>query len=506
MSYLVIKNNTSVDLDSIPVIDYVDFFENVSDLFKDSNFHCLLYYGFKHHEVIKFICALADDKNSDIYLFSYELAFDETHEIEALSQEIFAFHIFEREIHENFGIQFINHPWLKPVRYPNNRFDQSQTIFNYPFFKIEGREIHEIGVGPIHAGVIEPGHFRFMCNGENVLHLEIQLGFQHRGIEDLFINKTKLSQRHLLAETIAGDTVVGHTYTFVKNMEQLYGIEDNLRLELIRTIALELERIAVHVGNLSALCLDIAYQLGSSVFGALRTPIINYFQWWCGNRFSRTLIRTGYNPYPFTPALKDRLISVLDDFEMKYIEMSDEMFSLPSVLGRLERTGIITEEQMRLIGAVGIPARATGIVRDVRTSHPYGYYKHKNYEPENHPVGDVLSHAIIRDQEIKKSITLIRKYLAILDTMPVSEPQNKPDFKTNSFKSNQLSISITEGWRGEICHVAITDESGLLAHYKVKDPSMHNWLALALAVRNNEISDFPVCNKTFDLSYCGHDL
>jgi Ni,Fe-hydrogenase III large subunit len=506
MNYLITQNNTSVDLNSIPVSQYMEFKTAVSLLVQDENFHCLLYYGFHYQDLLKFICAIANDETGAIYVFSFELPSNQKHLLEALTNEHFAFHIFEREIHENFGIEYINHPWLKPVRYAHNRANFQNQIANYPFFKIEGSEIHEIGVGPIHAGVIEPGHFRFMCNGENVLHLEIQLGFQHRGIEQLFIDKTKLSQRHLLAESIAGDTVVGHTYTFVKNMEQLYGINENIRLEVIRTIALELERIAVHVGNLSALCLDMAYQLGSAVFGALRTPIINFFQLWCGNRFSRTLIRTGFNPYPLTNDLCNKLNAVLDDFELKYVEMSDETFNLPSVLGRLEKTGMITAEQMKLIGAVGIPARATGIERDVRKSHAYAYYKHLKHETVTHSTGDILSHALIRDQEIKKSIALIRKLITVLATMPVAEPNTKPDYQSLNLKPNQLSIAITEGWRGEICHSAITDLNGNLIHYKVKDPSMHNWLALALAVRNNEISDFPVCNKTFDLSYCGHDL
>lgn len=506
MNYLLTKNNTTVDLNAIPVISYDDFSADVSLLVQDENRHCVTYYGWKHQEVLKFICAIADDATAAIYLFSYELNVHEKHHLASLTHHIFAFHIFEREIHENFGIHFTDHPWLKPVRYAYDRADQNNTIANYPFFKITGNEIHEVGVGPIHAGVIEPGHFRFMCNGENVLHLEIQLGFQHKGTENLFLTKSKMSQRHLLAESIAGDTVVGHAYTFARNMEQLYGIKENLKLELIRSIALELERIAVHVGNLSALCTDVAYQLGSAVFGALRTPIINYFQWWCGNRFSRTLIRTGYNPYPLTPALCDRLVGVLDDFEKKYIEMSEEMFHLPSVLARLERSGIISQEQMHLIGAVGVPARATGIKRDIRTSHPFAYYKHVKYDPVIQIDGDTLSHAVIRDHEIKKSITLIRTFLSLLDTMPISEPQQKINYQTLALKPNQFSIALTESWRGEICHTAVTNATGELEHYKIKDPSMHNWLALALAVRNNEISDFPICNKTFDLSYCGHDL
>ena len=160
--------------------------------------------------------------------------------------------------------------------------------------------MHEVGVGPIHAGIIEPGHFRFICNGEQILHLEIQLGYQHRGIEQLFLEKKKLLQRITLAENIAGDSVAGHTVAFVNLWESLCKYHPERDLQFVRTLALELERIAIHTGDLSAMCTDVAYQLGSAVFGRLRTPVINYFQTWCGNRLAKGLIRAGKNNYPFT--------------------------------------------------------------------------------------------------------------------------------------------------------------------------------------------------------------
>ena len=168
------------------------------------------------------------------------------------------------------------------------------------FFNIESEELHEVGVGPIHAGIIEPGHFRFICNGEQILHLEIQLGYQHRGIEQLFLEKKKLLQRVTLAENIAGDTVAGHTVAFVNLWESLCNFQPGRDLQLARTLALELERIAIHTGDLSAMCTDMAYQLGSAVYGRLRTPVINYFQKWCGNRLAKGLIRAGKNNFPFT--------------------------------------------------------------------------------------------------------------------------------------------------------------------------------------------------------------
>ena len=508
MNFATIHNHKTIPLSEIPTLSYSNFAEAVKSKMENTECHFVSYFGYPlpNNLTHKFICIIADDSNSDLHIVSYELPNAFTITIESLTPEIPAIQIFEREIHENFGVKFSNHPWLKPVRYAWNRSDKSQNLTNYPFFKLEGVESHEVGVGPIHAGVIEPGHFRFSCYGENVHHLEIQLGYQHRGIEHLFLTKKTLLQRTILAESITGDTTVGHTIAFARNMELLYGIEESDKLALIRTIASEIERIAIHVGNLSAICQDIAYQLGSSVFGALRTPMINYFQWWCGNRFAKGLIRTGFSPYEFTKELRERLIKTLDDFEKKYVEMSNVTFNLPSVQSRLDKTGIVTKEQAQMIGSVGLAARMTGIPRDIRSSHPYSYYKNLFYMPAVAKTGDAFGHALVRDQEIKKSIRLVRYLIDEFEKFETIDTKNRIDFKSKKLLSNTLSVSLTEGWRGEICHVAVTDSENELVCYKVKDPSMHNWFSLALALRNNEISDFPVCNKSYDQSYCGFDL
>ena len=171
---------------------------------------------------------------------------------------------------------------------------------NYPFYNIDSEELHEVGVGPVHAGVIEPGHFRFICNGEKVLHLEIQLGYQHRGIEKLFIEKNNALQRCILSESIAGDTSVGHALAHSQLIESLAGIEVSETLQIERCIALEMERLAVHIGDTAALCGDVAYQLGQVVCEALRTTIINTTQLWCGNRFGKGLVRPGGSNYPLS--------------------------------------------------------------------------------------------------------------------------------------------------------------------------------------------------------------
>jgi Ni,Fe-hydrogenase III large subunit len=354
-------------------------------------------------------------------------------------------------------------------------------------------------VGPIHAGIIEPGHFRFICNGEQILHLEIQLGYQHRGVENMFTRLTSTLQRSILAESIAGDTVVGHTTAFAGLWESLCGFTAGEDLRLARTIASELERIAIHTGDLSAICTDIAYQLGSSVFGRLRTPIINTFQVWCGNRLAKGLIRPGSNHYPVNGAVADALLKLFDAYEPDFNEMYQRMKTLPSALARLERTGTLIQEQAERIGAVGMAARTSGILRDIRWTHPYLLYEQLHHQPIVKHHGDVYSRTQLRKLEISQSIRYIRELLKEIPDVTMPGPLGAPAPDT-------FAIALTEGWRGEICHCAITNSTGELALYKVKDPSLHNWLALALAVRNNDISDFPICNKSFNLSYCGNDL
>ena len=498
MHYLTIKNNQSVPVSDIPEVPYNSFLVlNTGMVAEKPERHCVNYFGYKEAGKIKLICCIADDADELIYVSSCLVTVQEEHA--SFTAKNLCFEKFEREIHENFGIKYTDHPWLKPVRYAHNRFDKSQNIANYPFYSIDSEELHEVGVGPIHAGIIEPGHFRFICNGEQSLHLEIQLGYQRRSIETLFLEKKNLAQLSTLAENITGDTTVGHSTAFALAWESLCGFETTRDIDFARTIALELERIAIHTGDLSAVCTDIAYQLGSSVFGRLRTPIINFLQEWCGNRLSKGLIRPGQNRSPFTQALADRLTEVLDAFEPDFVEMNAELSNLPSALSRFERTGVVSPEDASAMGCVGMAARASGISRDIRASHPNNLYPDMNHEPVIKRHGDVYSRVQIRKEEVLQSIQYLR---ALISNVPEISESKK--FETPG--SGLFTISLVEGWRGEICHCAITGTKGELKLYKIKDPSFHNWLALALSVRNNEISDFPICNKSFNLSYSGHDL
>ncbi len=498
MQPAILKNNQTIPLPSIPVLEYETFLAQNTAMLQKPECHCVNYFGVPWQGKIRLFCCMANDKEATILVSSAIVDADKN--LPSFTRQHFAFQKFEREIHENFGVQYTDHPWLKPVRYSFDRTDKSSGIVNYPFFSIESEELHEVGVGPIHAGVIEPGHFRFICNGEQILHLEIQLGFQHRGIERLFLEKKKPLQRTILAESIAGDTVAGHAVAFVNLWESLCGYQASEDLQFARTLTLELERIAIHTGDLSAICTDIAYQLGSAVFGRLRTPVINFFQVWCGNRFAKGLIRAGKNNYPFTQELADALLKLLDDYEPDFDEMWNKFHTLPSALSRLEKTGVVSQEQLNSIGAVGMAARMGSVNRDIRASHPHDLYSSLGHVPEIKHHGDVYSRTHIRYDEIKQSIGYLRK---LVQHIPA---KGGHQIELSKPSPNSFAISLTEGWRGEICHCAITDVTGELLHYKIKDPSFHNWLALALAVRNNEISDFPINNKSFNLSYCGHDL
>lgn len=499
---LKIRNGQSINLNEIEILPYPIFSTIVLGLLRMEENHCVVYYAYEINDHLQFIMAVAHDAEHDITILSHTIKSGDPRQLESLSQYVLALHIFEREIHENFGVAFSNHPWLKPVRFPQNRFNKALKVNDYPFYSIGSEELHEVGVGPVHAGIIEPGHFRFICNGEKVLHLEIQLGWQHRDVEHLFIEKKHMLQRNLLAENIAGDSVIEHTLAFVNIMESLAGIEVSEQLQVERALALELERVAIHTGDIAALCTDVAYHLGANVFGILRTGIINFTQLWCGNRLGKSLIRVGGTHFTFNEHLKNSLLEVLKKYEKKFILMSHLTYRLPSLQNRFDFVGKVSQEQVKAIGAVGMAARMSNLKRDIRNSHPFNGFKTIPVETVTLEKGDVFARFLLRRKELKRSILWI---LNVLNTFEWQDRLEKPQYP-EKLKPLSFSISLTEGWRGEVCHCAITGQYGEIVHYKIKDPSMHNWKALELSLRNTEISDFPINNKSYNLSYCGHDL
>ncbi|HRT88933.1 MAG TPA: NADH-quinone oxidoreductase subunit C [Bacteroidales bacterium] len=502
-SYIEIENNSGpYRIDDIPVLPYSDFYNQTITFMRErDSIHCVAYFGIKYQNRIRIICLLADDTNGKIY--GYSFIYNDNETLDSVTKVLPQMHLFEREVHENFGVRYSGHPWLKPVRYSYDRLNTDQVIENYPFYRIEGEELHEVGVGPVHAGVIEPGHFRFICHGEKVFHLEIQLGYQHRGVENLMVQSVKPLQKCILAESVAGDTVIGHTIAHAQLIESLAGIKAGSRLQIERCIALELERIAVHIGDTAALCGDVAYQLGQAVCEALRTSVINTTQLWCGNRFGKGLIRPGGSNYPLNAETAKKISEMISDTGRRFEDITERIFSLTSLMARFEDIGTVTALQAKKAGATGMAARSSGVARDIRVTHPFQYYQKVNVNTIIQQKGDVLSRALQRKEEVKESIRIINQLLVAWQENPenISKPRYDVPLKPDSF-----SVSLSEGWRGEICHAAFTSGDGKIMSYKIKDPSFHNWLMLALAVRNQEISDFPLCNKSFNLSYCGHDL
>jgi len=498
----ILNNPSAVKTNEIPLLEYDAFYNEVADSLKSDASHCVSYFGMVESDHLKLYCCIADDSSNSLKIYSH-IADKRISFLRSITPVCPQLHNFEREIHENFGIEFEGHPWLKPVRYPADRSDKSQRIENYPFYQIESEELHEVGVGPIHAGIIEPGYFRFICNGEKVLHLEIQLGYQHRGIEKLFIEKNDPLKRCLLSESIAGDTSVGHGLAHAQLIESLAGIDPGETLAIERIIALEMERIAVHIGDTAALCADVAYQFGQAVCEALRTGIINTTQLWCGNRFGKGLIRPGGSNYPLSDDIAEKIMKITSETESRYKDLIDCINTLQSVLSRFDEIGVLTRQQAVSIGAVGMTARSTGLLRDIRKTHPFQFFKQHGLQPVVLDTGDVLARFMQRALEVEASVKIIHELIGIWGNKKINP--KRPDYNY-TLKPDSLVVSLTEGWRGEICHIALTDNKGRLKGYKIKDPSFHNWMALALVMRNQEISDFPVCNKSFNLSYCGNDL
>ena len=418
----------------------------------------------------------------------------------ALTAQFPAAHIFERELWEQTGLRPEGHPWLKPVRFEGTR----QTHMNdYPFFKVRGAGIHEVGVGPVHAGVIEPGHFRFMCQGETVHHLEIQLGYQHRGVEQLLLQRPAW-QLTPLVESIVGDSAVAYAWGHNEALELLTGQAVSGTTLASRAIALELERLAIHVATLNGLATDIAYLQASASYGRLRTAIINASQRVCGNRFGRGWIRPG-RARPLTEALRQDLVQTLEAFHRDFGEVNQLMRSARSVQARFVGTGTLSTQAALDLGLTGVVARASGVALDARTQLPGRVYGTRPLPLFTESTGDCWARMSLRMREADASVQWLLQCLKDPGTWSEDTAWAPPP-PAAALQANALCITLVEGIRGPVLQALETGANGQLVHYKVQDPSMANWFGLALALRNQGISDFPICNKSFDLSYCGNDL
>ena len=490
-TFLRLTNPGSAALADLPVLSFSEFSSQALRVIRERGGRVSAFFAVPQGAQFRLILVLALDQEGKLLLS----ATDTGSEYPSLTPDCPQFHWFERELFEQHGIRPQGHPWLKPIR-----FNQSQNIPGVTdYFTMSGDAVHEVAVGPVHAGVIEPGHFRFQCLGEDVFSLEISLGYQHRGIEKRLIGGPDKKSIHLL-ETAAGDSSCSYAGAYCQIIEQLSpGRRVSDRNQALRVVAWELERIANHTGDLGALAGDVAFRPTMAYCGRLRGDFLNMTAALCGNRFGRGLIVPGGFGYEVDQTLCNKLLPWIEKTAYELNNAADLLFNAPTVLDRFENTGTVSAETAREIGLVGVAARASGLQQDVRFCHPYGFYNQLPFPLASNNSGDVLGRAQVRMGELIFSMITVAH---LLEDLPL---RGKTPTKYR-LSGNRIAVSLVEAWRGELCHVALTDASGKFSSYKVVDPSFHNWFGLAMALRGEQISHFPVCNKSFNLSYCGHDL
>ena len=411
---------------------------------------------------------------------------------------------FEREIAEQCGALPEGAISLKPLR--RHAADHAPVGWStgprdreaYSFDEVSGEEVHEVAVGPVHAGVIEPGHFRFQAHGEEVLSLEIMLGYQHRGVERL-LETADRQRATLIAESIAGDSVIGHASAACGAIEALARSRKTPRAQSIRGIALELERLANHLGDLGALSGDVAFHPASSYLARLRGECLNLLMTISGNRYGRGLIRPGGVAFDIPGEMATEIARRVDRLREDLGPVLQLLFDASSVQSRFEDVGVVTREQVIASGYVGLVARSCEVARDVRHDFAYGVFRFAQIPVAQAWAGDVQARALVRRLEIQRSIEFVSEQVSAL-------PRGALRVECGALEPSELVVALEEGWRGEIAHIAMTDADGRIRRHKVVDPSFHNWSALAGAMAGNLISDFPLCNKSFNLSYAGHDL
>jgi len=491
---LTTHNAEAVAWEAIPRLDVESLYSQVTSRVKAGQRLVALTGMERDEDGITTLAVLADDQAGTLDLLISTLS----NGFPSLTPRCPQAHYFERELCEQWDLCPQGHPWLKPVRFPPGN---KRPLIGCPeFFSVAGEEVHEVGVGPVHAGIIEPGHFRFSCHGELVLHLEISLGYQHRGIEQALIdgpNKRTLAYM----ETAAGDSSVAHTLAYCQVIETLTGLRCNAYTEKLRAVALELERLANHVGDLGAMSGDVGFLPTAAYCGGLRGDLLNLTAMLCGSRLGRGMLRPGGFGYAPGIALLANLRTRLQDIHQAARSAVDLLWRSSSVRMRFDGIGILDTTHAMDLGMVGPVARASGIGRDVRHDHPLGAYRDLAFVIPTGNEGSVYSRAMQRWLEIDQSAQFIDAWLEDPGTDECLAPEQPA-----RLAPGQLTVSLVEGWRGEVCHIALSGKGGSLARYKLVDPSFHNWYGLAMAMRDQAILDFPICNKSFNLSYCGHDL
>jgi Ni,Fe-hydrogenase III large subunit/Ni,Fe-hydrogenase III component G len=451
--------------------------------------------------------------NKHYVLMSSDLAFDQM-QLASISTIYPAANRLERHCRDLTGVQFIDSPdhrrWTKhqawkdkefPLQpqFPTKSVSQEHTVADshYPFFQTQGSAVCEVPVGPIHAGIIEPGHFRFQVVGETVLNLEERLGYTHKGIEKIAVGKTP-QQLLKLACRVSGDSAVAHSWAAAMAIEQSAQIKLPERAVYLRAILLERERIANHVGDIGAICNDVGFAFAHMQTSRLR-------ELWQRDNFTlfkhRLLMDTltiGGVSHDISAEQQAYLLQQLERFEQDFSELIHIIQDYPSLEDRLATTGYLPHETAKALGCLGYVGRASGIDVDVRRDNPYPPYDKYRVQHVLFKEGDVLARLQVRVEEVRSSIKLLN---ALLHGLSVGEIQTQ----LSSFSAQQ-GIGLIAGWRGETLAFIRLNDDGTVARYFPRDPSWFNWPALEALIDDNIIADFPVCNKSVNGSYSGVDL
>nr|WP_321353351.1 NADH-quinone oxidoreductase subunit C [uncultured Methanoregula sp.] len=420
---------------------------------------------------------------------------------------------FERECRDGFGVEFDEafddrrlflhetypddfHPLKKSVQnVPIRPLSSVAPDREYPFRKVSGEGVYQVPVGPVHAGIIEPGHFRFSVIGETVFNLEIRMFYKHRGIEKLAEGKSPVDCVRI-AESVSGDESVANATAFCMAVERIAGTQIPPRSWHLRTIFLELERICSHLGDQAGMLVDVAFPLGANQFSVLREEVFRMNAHLTGSRFLRGMICCGGLTHDISRQQLTDLKEFTSHFRKRYRVGLKIVLSTTSVIDRFATTGVIKKSLLQPLNITGPAARASGGNVDVRIDHPYGIYDRVVPKPKPLNDGDVLSRFTVKASEILDSLELIGE---LLDSMPEGE------ICGGFVPRDGYALSLVESCRGEnLCWVLI--RNGVVDRYKVRTASFCNWQAIEHAVQGNIVPDFPVINKSLNLSYAGTDL
>ncbi len=421
----------------------------------------------------------------------------------------------ERHAHDLLGVVFGGHPdgrrWTrhqawKETEYPlrrdfsvtGNPLVHTPPDDSYPFLRAQGGGVYEIPVGPVHAGIIEPGHFRFQAVGESVLNLEAHLGYVHKGIEKIAAGRDAAALARL-AGRVSGDCTVAHAWAACAAMEKAGGIEVPERALFLRAIMCERERVANHMGDIGAICNDVAFAFGFYQFARLREDWLRLSQHALGHRFMMDRVVPGGVSEDLGEAMIEAMrvqVRMLHPEVERLLAIIDEN---PSVEDRLETTGCLKPELAKELGTPGYVGRASGLAFDVRRDAPYPPYDRLEVKVPVYQEGDVAARLKVRADEMLIGFDLIDKLLAELPPGPTAAEWHPP-------VAGAEGLGLVESWRGEILTYVRFGEDGRVSRFFPRDPSWLTWPALEKLIRDNIVPDFPVCNKSVNGSYSGHDL